>query len=172
MKTLILLVTMVLGGTTLYGASTTPVLIHSVSRKAVAPFNALKYNRAENVYDGQYYVGNPDHLSVVTVEDYDDEKIIPTDGTVVIVSEATLAEALAETQAVIDALTDAIWTIADAYGVTNSPLDWFTLDAAIEVSASSTNELTAMQALRAGVRLDKNALFLKEWGVNLFNITR
>ena len=84
----------------------------------------------------------------------------------------TLEEASAETQVTLDTLLEGTWTIADAYGVTNSPLDWFVLDVAIDAATSSTNDMVAFTALKSAVRLDKNAMFLKEWGVDLFNITR
>ena len=157
---------------TLYGAQSTELLIHADSRKVIAPFDALQYDRSRNVYDRQYYVGNPEQLVVVTVEDYAEEKLIPVGGLVTISSECTLVEALAASDAVVDTLIDATWAIADAYGVTNSPLNWFTLDATLDAATSSTNDMVAFTALKAAVRLDKNAMFLKEWGVDLFNITR
>jgi len=80
--------------------------------------------------------------------------------------------ALDTTQATIDALKNSTFAIADSYGVTNSPIDWFVLDATVDAATSSTNEVVAFQAIKDAIRLDKNAMFLKEWGVDLFNITR
>lgn len=76
------------------------------------------------------------------------------------------------TQATIDALKNSTFAIADSYGQTNSPIEWFTLDAVVDAAANSTNEVIAFQAIKDAIRLDKNTMFLKEWGVDLFNVTR
>ena len=137
----------------------------------VDTFDAVRYDASTSRYNASngdtYGLGPAVFYTVTTVSEYDG-----TLDTNNIISVVSLEDAMIASQATLDTLTDVVWAIADAYGVTNSPLNWFTLDAAIETSAASTNDLTAMQALRAGMRLDKNALFLKEWGVDLFNITR
>jgi len=84
--------------------------------------------------------------------------------------ELTLEEAAAETQAVIDSLVDSTLAIAAAYGVTNVPVDWFAVDAAIEAASNSEDELVSLRAIKDGIRLSKNTMFLKEWGVDLFSV--
>ena len=84
----------------------------------------------------------------------------------------SLAQAVAETHATINAILTQTWIIADRYSVTNEPLDWFAVDAAIDVAAESEDDLVAMRAIRDGVTLNKNSMFLKEWGVDLFDVHR
>jgi hypothetical protein len=60
----------------------------------------------------------------------------------------------------------AIWEISLKYGVTNSPLNWFTLKAAIKEAS-----LIDPAAVAAGAELTSLSMFYKEWGGNLFAIT-
>jgi hypothetical protein len=82
----------------------------------------------------------------------------------------TAAAVSAYRQTVIDTLVSNTLAIAAYYGVTNVPIDWFAVDAVIDAASESEDELVATRALRDGVKLNKNTMFLKEWGVDLFNV--
>lgn len=84
--------------------------------------------------------------------------------------EISYEQALAETQGVRDMLISNVISIAEYYGIVGTPIDWFAVDAAIEAAAQSEDDLVAMRAIKDGIRLNKNALFLKEWGVDLFEV--
>jgi hypothetical protein len=69
--------------------------------------------------------------------------------------------------ATVEGLKSNVWTIAEKYSVTSSPLNWFLLSAAIK-QAATTNSA----AVADGTELNSLALFLKEWGQNLYAITK
>ena len=56
--------------------------------------------------------------------------------------------------------------LADAYGVTGRPLNWFTLKDTIKASA-----VTNAAAIEDATELNALALFLDKWGADLFNIS-
>lgn len=80
----------------------------------------------------------------------------------------TIAEYEAYRNSIIAQLVASTLAIADYYGVTSRPVDWLALDVAIE-AASEVPETEAKAVIDA-IRLNKNTMFLKEWGVDLFNV--
>jgi hypothetical protein len=67
----------------------------------------------------------------------------------------------------LQSIRDSIWEIATKYGVTNSPLNWFTLKAELKQQA-----LTNAVAIADGAEVTSLSLLYKEWGGNLFNVTK
>lgn len=87
---------------------------------------------------------------------------------------AAYTSEVAYAASVVAGLKAEVWEIADRYEVTNSPLNWFTLKAAIKDVRDNTNETTEarQQARDDASVLTADSVFLKEWSVDLFNITR
>ena len=82
----------------------------------------------------------------------------------------SILQADAETRGIISAIVSQTLAIAAKYGVTKQPIDWFTVDENIDAVAESDDPAESLGAMKDAIRLNKNTMFLSEWGVDLFSI--